>query len=186
MNPYIIVLGIGCVTKQPPPSDNTILNQQEATEATEATEADTDGTDGTDGTDKPEETSMKEISGYPSYNPPTPTSPAIRTVNPPPLNVPQPPPTPSNQLLRWDDVMPPDDMPSGTPTPGLALSSNHEICYKEWFAERSVHPHVRRYGGRILLPDETANGPRILCSQAEKTAVLSKLIEAGIVPPLSK
>jgi hypothetical protein len=175
MNPYIIVLGIGCGTKQPLLSENTNPPKQEDTTSSEEQEIETEP--------KEEEgdnsTLKKEISQH-TYNPPQPEP--IRTVNPPAVNIPQPPSTPSNQLPRWDDVMPPDDIPSGTPTPGLALSSDHQVCYKEWFAERSVHPHVRRYGGRILLSDEKSSGTRILCSEAEKTAVLSKLKEAGIIP----
>ena len=105
----------------------------------------------------------------------------LRTVNPPPINIEPPVPPPQQLLPNWDDIPVPEDLPPGTPTPGLALSHDHSVCYNEWFAEISVHPHVRRYGGRILMAGEESSGTQISCTQDDKTALLNKLREAGVL-----
>ena len=177
MNPFITILGLSCSstspvrTSNPPPPVEAPLPPPKTDEASQ-------------GTAEPETTANEAATpeNLLMSNPPPQENIPMVTHNPPPINVPQPPPTPLNSLPRWDDVPPPEDLPPGTPTAGLALSHDYKICTKEWFAERSVHPHVRRYGGRVLLPDEKSSGTQILCSEAEKTTVLSKLRAAGIIP----
>ena len=113
---------------------------------------------------------------------PEPETEVIRTANPPP---PQPPPLEDDlfpkALPEWDDIQPPEGLPSGRPTVGLALTENLGKCYKEFFAERSVPPHVRRYGGRILMPDEEAIGPEIQCPSQRKELVVKALREAEVI-----
>ena len=173
MNPFITILGLSCSSQGPVKTESPQTAPIEKPDTMDKSENQEDLQNTV------EQVTPANPNGIDP--PPQPNSP-IRTANPPPVNVPQPPPTPMNSLPRWDDVPPPEDLPQGTPTAGLALSHDTKLCYKEWFAERSVHPHVRRYGGRILGADETTTGTRILCSEAEKTAVLNRLREAGVIP----
>ena len=101
----------------------------------------------------------------------------IRTSNPPP---PKLPPPKEERLPAWDEIEAPEHMPK--PTSGLALSSDGQLCFKEFFGERTVHPHVRRYGGRILMPDEQAQGPQIQCPAEKRSALIQQLKEAQELP----
>ena len=101
----------------------------------------------------------------------------IRTANPPP---PKLPPPKEDLLPTWDQIDAPQTMLN--PTSGLALSSDGKLCFKEFFGDRTVHPHVRRYGGRILMPDEKAQGPQIQCPQAKRSALIEQLKSASELP----
>ena len=51
-----------------------------------------------------------------------------------------------NGLPKWDDIPAPSDAKT---TVGLGIVVGTNTCYKEFFGYRTVHPHVRKYGGRI-------------------------------------
>ena len=102
----------------------------------------------------------------------------IRTANPPPPKL--PPPKEDSALPTWEQVAAPDNMPNATS--GLALSSDGLICFKEFFGDRTVHPHVRRYGGRILMKEEEAQGPQIQCPSEQRSALIQQLKSANELP----
>ena len=76
-------------------------------------------------------------------------------------------------LPSWEALEPPEDIRQ--PVAALALSSDHNICYKEWFQGDSLHPHVRKYGGRILSEGEGSTGRMIACPEDKKTALIKAL-----------
>lgn len=82
-------------------------------------------------------------------------------------------------LPKWEDISPPKAMPN--PTAGLGLVLKTDTCFKEFFADRSVHPHVRKYGGRLLEPNEKAMGRMILCPEERKKKLLVDFKKAGII-----
>ena len=82
-------------------------------------------------------------------------------------------------LPKWEDINPPTDMPN--PTAGLGLVLETNTCFKEFFGDRTVHPHVRKYGGRILAPQEKAMGRMVICPEDRKAKVLAELKKAGVI-----
>ena len=79
-------------------------------------------------------------------------------------------------LPLWDDLEAPSDVYQ--PVAALALSYDHSICYKEWFQGDSLHPHVRKYSGRILNQGEGSTGRMIQCPEERKKELLNALISA--------
>jgi len=82
-------------------------------------------------------------------------------------------------LPKWEDINPPENMPR--PTAGLGLVLETNTCFKEFFGDRTVHPHVRKHGGRILSPDEKPMGRMIICPEERKVRVLMELKKAGVL-----
>jgi len=78
------------------------------------------------------------------------------------------------RLPLWDDLEAPSDVYQ--PVAALALSSDHTICYKEWFQGDSLHPHVRKYGGRILNEGEGSIGRMIQCPEERRKELLNALM----------
>ena len=74
-------------------------------------------------------------------------------------------------LPKWDDLSAPDTVQD--PVEGLGLSADLKRCYKEWFQGDSVHPHVRKYGGRILKEDESTIGRMIECPVERRETFLA-------------
>ena len=80
-------------------------------------------------------------------------------------------------LPKWEDIKAPADMPN--PTAGLGLVLETNTCFKEFFGDRTVHPHVRKYGGRVLSQSERPMGRMIVCPEEKKAEVLAELKKAG-------
>ena len=85
-----------------------------------------------------------------------------------------PPPVPIPQgLPSWEDLEPPNDVYQ--PVEALALSHDYTRCFKEWFQGDSLPPSIRKFGGRILEPEEGSIGRLILCPEDRKTALLTAI-----------
>jgi len=84
----------------------------------------------------------------------------------PPVKIPQGLPT-------WEALEAPEDI--FQPVAALALSFDHKTCFKEWFQGDSLHPHVRKHGGRILNEGEGSIGRMIQCPEDRKKSLLQAL-----------
>ena len=123
-----------------------------------------------------------------TQNVPDPSPPkVVLTTNPPPPPRPSIPanlieiPTPTD-IPDFSEVLAPAELAQGTFTEGLALSADLTHCYKEFWQKRSLHPHVRKFGGRLLEEGEKAMGPEVQCASTQKDQLILHLRAQGYLP----
>ena len=103
-------------------------------------------------------------------------TPAKQEPKSPPIihNKETPVPSMPQGLPTWDDLEAPKDIYQ--PVAALALSFDHNTCYKEWFQGDSLTPNVRKFQGRILSEGEPTIGRMIQCPEEKKAALLKSLL----------
>ncbi|MDG1479019.1 MAG: hypothetical protein P8R54_05475 [Myxococcota bacterium] len=99
----------------------------------------------------------------------TPSGGPIRTVNPPPPQLPEP------TLPTWESVT--SDHPEGAtnpPIPVLAVSADGTECFKEWYDPRTVPKQARAMGGYVLDEGSRSGGTLVQCPAEKVKTLLEK------------
>lgn len=99
----------------------------------------------------------------------TPNGGPVRTVNPPPPQLPDAP------LPTWESV--PSGHPEGAtnpPIPVLAVSADGTECFKEWYDPRAVPEQARAMGGHVLAEGATSEGTAVQCPEDRVQALLGQ------------
>lgn len=99
----------------------------------------------------------------------TPSSGPIRTMNPPP------PQLPGALLPTWESVA--SNHPEGAtnpPIPVLAISADGTECFKEWYDPRMVPEQARAMGGHVLLEGAISEGTAVECPPDRVEALLGQ------------